>query len=73
MKHPATAAVRSRADTPVWALFRLLQAAVIARIMADLAATPPWLPALAWAAALPPWGWRHLGWYGRPRVDGHPG
>lgn len=60
-------------DTPVWLLFWLLQAAVLGRIMADLAGLPVWLPALAWAAALLPWGWRHLGWYGRPRLDGQPG
>lgn len=60
-------------DTPVWLLFWLLQAAVVGRIMADLAGSPVWLPALAWAAALLPWGWRHLAWYGRPRIDGQPG
>lgn len=61
-------------DTVAWVLFGLLQAAVIARIMSDLAGTPgPWLAAALWAAALLPWGWRHLGWYGRPRADGRPG
>lgn len=60
-------------DTRVWVLFWLLQAAVVGRIMVDLAGTPAWLPAGVWAAALLPWGWRHLGWYGRPRIDGRPG
>jgi uncharacterized protein involved in response to NO len=61
-------------DAVAWALFWLLQGAVIGRIMADVAAWPTLNgAALAWAAALLPWGWRHLGWYGRPRIDGRPG
>jgi uncharacterized protein involved in response to NO len=61
-------------DTLAWALFWLLQGAVIGRIMADVAGWPTLTAAgLAWAAALLPWGARHLGWYGRPRVDGRPG
>jgi uncharacterized protein involved in response to NO len=60
-------------DNRAWALFWLLQAAVIARIMSELFGTPAlWLPAVLWAAAVLPWGWRHLGWYGRPRADGRP-
>ncbi|MCP5270831.1 MAG: NnrS family protein [Burkholderiaceae bacterium] len=61
-------------DTGAWVLFWVLQAAVIGRIMSDIAQLP-WLTwaAVTWAAALLPWGLRHLAWYGRPRVDGRPG
>jgi uncharacterized protein involved in response to NO len=61
-------------DTAAWGLFWLLQGAVIGRIMADVAGWPTLNgAALAWTAALLPWGCRHLGWYGRPRIDGRPG
>lgn len=65
-------------DTGAWLLFWVLQAAVIGRIISDIAPPDLLSPLLAgaavtWAAALLPWGLRHLGWYGRPRVDGRPG
>jgi uncharacterized protein involved in response to NO len=67
-------------DGFAWALFWALQAAVIGRIMSELAGVAgmegrsPLLAAAAlWVAALLPWALRHLGWYGRPRVDGRPG
>ncbi len=66
---------RTRAvDTPAWLLFWGLQAAVLGRIMSDVAGWPLLAgAAVAWAAALLPWGLRHLHWYGRPRIDGRPG
>lgn len=61
-------------DTPAWLLFWGLQAAVLGRILADLTGWPLLAPAAGlWAATLLPWGLRHLGWYGRPRIDGRPG
>lgn len=61
-------------DTRAWLLFWVLQAAVIGRIISDVAGTPLLAAAgLAWAAALLPWGLRHLRWYGQPRIDGRPG
>lgn len=61
-------------DGRAWLLFWVLQAAVIGRIMHDVAGVPLLaIAGLAWAAALLPWGLRHLQWYGRPRIDGRPG
>jgi uncharacterized protein involved in response to NO len=65
------------ADNTVWALFWLLQAAVLARVAATVAggAMQAWLTAAAllWAGVMLAWGLRHAGWYGRPRADGRPG
>lgn len=62
------------ADTLAWSAFWVLQGAAIGRIMAEVAGWPTLsAAALLWAAALLPWGARHLGWYGRPRIDGRPG
>jgi uncharacterized protein involved in response to NO len=65
------------ADNLVWALFWLLQAAVLVRIAAAVPglAAQWWLTAaaLVWAAAMTIWGIRYGNWYGRPRADGRPG
>lgn len=61
-------------DTRTWLLFWLLQAAVIGRIIGEgVGGALLAIAGLAWAAALLPWGLRHLRWYGSPRVDGRPG
>lgn len=64
------------ADNLVWALFWLLQLAVLLRIGAALNQAPTWLimmAALLWAGVMAVWGVRLLGWYGRQRADGRPG
>ncbi|MCO5107448.1 MAG: NnrS family protein [Burkholderiaceae bacterium] len=63
-------------DGLAWALFLVVQAAVVLRIAA---AWRPDLPVLLlaaaalWTAAVLTWSVRHAGWYGRPRIDGRPG
>ena len=65
------------ADSRVWALFWLLQAATLLRLGA--AAQSPvaaWLllaAAALWAVVMLAWGGRLASWYGRPRTDGRPG
>ncbi len=65
------------ADGRVWALFWLLQAATVLRLIA--AAQSPlaaWLllaAATLWTAVMLAWGGRLASWYGRPRADGRPG
>jgi uncharacterized protein involved in response to NO len=64
------------ADNTVWALFWLLQLAVLLRIGATLPQAPVWLlmaAALLWVGVMAVWGLRMLGWYGRQRADGRPG
>lgn len=65
------------ADNPAWALYWLLQGAVLLRVAAALwpaAATPLTLVGVAaWAAATVGWAVRYGGWFGRPRIDGRPG
>lgn len=65
------------ADGPAWALFLVLQAAVLLRIGAALRpAVEPGLlvaAALAWSGAVGGWALRYGAWFGRPRVDGRPG
>jgi uncharacterized protein involved in response to NO len=65
------------ADNIAWALYWLLQTAVLLRVLAALwpaAATPLTLfGVLAWAAATAGWAIRYGGWFGRPRVDGRAG
>lgn len=63
------------ADRPTWSLFLLLQAAVIARVVAALWPSPALLAlaALLWAGAIVPWALRNLPIYWRPRADGKPG
>ncbi len=72
------------ADDFAWALFWLLQFAVVARIAAGVlegiggAAFAAGLPltivaAFAWAGACGAWALRYGGWFGRARIDGRPG
>ncbi len=65
------------ADGPAWAMFLVLQLAVLLRVGAALwAAVEPWLliaAALAWAGAVGAWALRYGAWFGRPRGDGRPG
>lgn len=64
------------ADGLVWALFWLLQIAVLLRVTGSLVAAPVWvLPvsALLFAAVVLAWGGRLVRWLGQPRVDGRPG
>lgn len=62
------------ADDRLWLLFKLLQLAVLLRLLAAWAG-PAWLPwaAATWAVAVFAWSMRYLRWYGRPRADGRPG
>jgi len=64
------------ADNFVWALFWLLQLATVLRIAGAVQAAPGGLiagAAVLWALVMPLWGWRHMGWYGRLRIDGKSG
>lgn len=58
-----------------WALYRLLQAAVLLRLAAGLGLGRAGLvlAAAAWAAVALGWVGRLLGWLGRPRADGRAG
>lgn len=60
-------------DRAAWAIYGLLQIAVLLRLAASLG-VDSWLPAAAiWAAVTVFWTWRYGGWLGRPRIDGRPG
>jgi uncharacterized protein involved in response to NO len=65
------------ADDIAWALFWILQIAVLLRLAGALwpaAATPLLLAAAAaWAVAMSGWSLRYGRWLGRPRADGRPG
>lgn len=64
------------ADNLVWALFWLLQMAVLLRLLAALPGAPAvlvLLAALLWLAVMAPWGLRLMRWYGQPRADGREG
>lgn len=65
------------ADDRVWALYWVLQAAVVLRVVAALWPALPMvvtlLAAAAWALACASWAWRYGDWLGRPRADGRPG
>jgi len=65
------------ADDIAWALFWVLQIAVLLRLAGALwpaAATPLLLAAAAaWAVAMSGWSLRYGRWLGRPRADGRPG
>lgn len=65
------------ADDPAWALYWLLQTAVLLRVLAaiwpDLGPAPTLLAALAWVAATLGWAVRYGNWFLRPRADGRPG
>ncbi len=63
------------ADNRVWALFWLLQVAVVVRIASASPAMPSGGLALAatlWVLLLAAWGLRLVVWYGQPRADGRP-
>lgn len=65
------------ADALVWALFRVLQVAVLLRLASvgwPQHATALLLVAVAaWVLAMAGWAWRYGNWLGRPRADGRPG
>ena len=65
------------ADDLVWALFRVLQVAVLLRLASVLwpqqAAVLLLAAVAAWVLAMGGWAWRYGGWLGRPRADGRPG
>ena len=65
------------ADRTAWALFWVLQAATLVRLLAAwpsaLSQTLLLLAALLWAGLMAVWGVRLGIWYGRLRVDGRPG
>ena len=57
-----------------WAVYRLLQLGVLLRVAAALGLAAGLLPAVVlWTLVTVAWGWRQVGWLGRPRVDGRPG
>ena len=65
------------ADNTAWALYWVLQAAVLLRVLGALwpaGATPlTVLAVLAWTTAMGGWALRYGNWFVRPRVDGRPG
>ena len=65
------------ADNLAWALYWVLQSAVLLRVIAALwpaGSTPLTLIAvLAWATATVGWAIRYGSWFGRPRLDGRSG
>jgi uncharacterized protein involved in response to NO len=65
------------ADDTAWAMYWVLQAAVVLRVVAALwqAGSTPFtlLAVLAWTTATVAWAWRYGGWFVRPRIDGRPG
>lgn len=65
------------ADNIAWALYWVLQTAVLLRVIAAIwpaAGTPLTLLAIAaWTIATVGWAIRYGRWFGRPRVDGRPG
>lgn len=65
------------ADRPTWALFWVLQIAVLARVAADAApAHGVWLTPAAialWCVVFVTWAARNLPIYVKPRIDGRPG
>jgi uncharacterized protein involved in response to NO len=69
------------ADDIVWSLFWVLQAAVVARVVAGVmsaAGVPGAMPLIAaaglvWSSGCVAWSLRYGRWYGTPRADGRPG
>ena len=65
------------ADNTAWALYWVLQAAVLLRVIGALwpagATQFTVLAVLAWATATVGWALRYGNWFVRPRVDGRPG
>lgn len=64
-----------QADTVTWGLFLLLQAAVVARVAAELFGSPAAyaLAAILYAASVVPWAVKYAPLYWRARADGRPG
>jgi uncharacterized protein involved in response to NO len=65
------------ADNIAWALYWVLQAAVLLRVIGALwpaaTVTLTLLAVSAWGVATLGWAWRYGNWFVRPRVDGRPG
>ncbi|MDO9401743.1 MAG: NnrS family protein [Polaromonas sp.] len=65
------------ADNTAWALYWVLQSAVLLRVIAALwpAVTTALtlFAVLAWTTATVGWAIRYGSWFGRPRLDGRPG
>ncbi|MFM9917237.1 MAG: NnrS family protein [Rhizobacter sp.] len=65
------------ADNTAWAMYWVLQAAVVMRVVAALWAAGETvftlLAVLAWTTATVAWALRYGGWFLRPRIDGRPG
>ncbi|MEI2677946.1 MAG: NnrS family protein [Burkholderiaceae bacterium] len=65
------------ADNAAWAMYWVLQAAVVLRVVAALweagSMGVTLLAVLAWATATVAWALRYGRWFVRPRVDGRPG
>lgn len=65
------------ADNTAWALYWVLQVAVVLRVISALwpnAGAWPLLAAVsAWTLATCGWSLRYGSWFGRPRLDGRPG
>lgn len=65
------------ADDLAWALFWVLQGAVLLRLVAVVwTEGAPWVlvaASVAWLAAVGGWSVRYGRWFGRPRLDGRPG
>ncbi|MDO9315724.1 MAG: NnrS family protein [Burkholderiaceae bacterium] len=65
------------ADNTAWAMYWVLQAAVVMRVVAALwpsgATVLTLLAVLAWTTATVAWALRYGGWFVRPRIDARPG
>ena len=65
------------ADRFLWAVFWLLQGAVLLRLLSAWRPETPAVvlvaAALAWAGVAGAWALRYGRWFGRPRIDGRPG
>jgi uncharacterized protein involved in response to NO len=65
------------ADNAAWAMYWVLQAAVVMRVVAALwdagSTVFTLLAVLAWTAATVAWALRYGMWFLRPRIDGRPG
>jgi uncharacterized protein involved in response to NO len=60
-------------DGRAWALYLLLQATVLSRLLTELWPSALLPAAVGWAVVACAWALRHGLWFGRPRVDGRPG
>lgn len=65
------------ADSIAWALYWILQTAVLLRVIAAIwpaiSTALTLLAILAWTMATVGWAVRYGSWFGRPRLDGRPG